>query len=83
MPTTSLSLVFFTRPVYLRRQDGRRAKDGLGSDNQERLEVGVQPQKDMVADGDVKWPLGHHTECPRRKLLLPSSPLPLVVEQPS
>lgn len=79
MTTTSLSLVLFTSPVYLRRQDGRKAQDGLGPDNQEKLEVMLEPQKDTVADGDVVWPLSHHTESPQRRLLPPSSPLPLVV----
>lgn len=65
--------------MYLRRRDGKKAQDGLGSDNQERLEVGVEPQKDTVADGDVAGPLSHHTESPQRRLLPPSSPLPLVV----
>lgn len=80
MPTISLSLVLITSFVYLRRRNGRKAQDGLGSDNQERLEVGVEPQTDTVADGDVAWPLSHHTESPQKRLLLlPSSFLPLVV----
>ena len=60
---------FFPQPcITLRRWDGRGVLEGLGSDvGQERLEPGVEPQKDMAAHDDVAWLLSHHTESPQGK----------------
>lgn len=43
----------------------------------ERLEVGVEPQKGMVAHGGVVWPLSHRAKFPQRQAAAPSSPSPL------